>query len=98
MRAYSAGCLFLGVAIALTPNGAGYVAKQLLPAARAQEMSADVLAAQLRRQGHRCDDPVKAERDAKDSRPDMAVWIVRCANAAYRMRLIPNMAAQIEPI
>jgi hypothetical protein len=62
----------------------------------AEEMSGDTLAVQLRRQGHRCDAPVRAERDAERSRPDSAVWTVRCANVAYRMRLVPDRAAAVE--
>jgi len=96
MRIHLAVFLFVGLTIELTANGASDVAGQILPAAHAQEAPAEVLAAQLRRQGHRCEGPVKAERDAELSRPDMAVWIIRCTNASYRMRLIPNMAAQVE--
>jgi hypothetical protein len=59
---------------------------------------AELLAAQLRTQGFRCDKPVSAQQDAGRSKPDEAVWIVRCANASYRMRLIPDMAAVVEPL
>jgi hypothetical protein len=61
-----------------------------------QEMPAESLVAQLRRQGDRCDAPVNAERDAERSSPDELVWVMRCTNATYRMRLIPHMAAQVE--
>ena len=30
------------------------------------------------------------------TRPDEPVWILTCANAAYRVRLVPNLAAHIE--
>ena len=96
MRISLAVGFFVGVAATLTLSGERDVVEQILPAAHAQETSADVLATQLRRQGHRCEGPVNAERDAERSKPDEAVWIIRCANAAYRMRLIPNMAAHIE--
>lgn len=59
---------------------------------------ADSLAAQVRIQGFICATPVKATRDKKRSRADSAVWIVRCGNASYRMRLDPNQAAKIEPL
>src|SRR5262245_17396624 len=68
------------------------------PSTGAQETSGDALAVQLRRQGHRCDVPVSAEQDAGRSRPDSAVWSVKCANASYRMRLVPDRAAVIEPL
>jgi hypothetical protein len=66
--------------------------------ASAQETPPELLASQLRLQGYRCDAPVTAQRDAQLSKPDEAVWIVRCVNASYRMRLIPNMAARVEQL
>jgi|tagenome__1003787_1003787.scaffolds.fasta_scaffold18497161_1 hypothetical protein len=62
------------------------------------EGPAGILAVQLRQQGHRCDEPARAEPDAARSRPDERAWVVKCANASYRMRLMPNMAALIEPL
>ena len=64
----------------------------------AEETPGDGLAVQLRRQGHRCDAPVRAEQDTERSRADSAVWNVKCANSSYRMRLVPDRAAVIEPI
>ncbi len=66
--------------------------------AGASDAPAESLAAQLRAQGFRCDKPVTAERDEARSKPDEAAWVVRCANASYRMRLIPDMAAIVEPL
>jgi hypothetical protein len=66
------------------------------PVAWAQETPPEALASQLRLQGHRCDDPVTAQRDAQLSKPDEVVWSLRCGNASYRMRLTPDMAARIE--
>jgi hypothetical protein len=63
----------------------------------AQDTPPEILAVQLREQGYRCDGPVAVQREAQSSRPDQAVWIVRCVNAAYRMRLNPDMAARVEP-
>jgi hypothetical protein len=56
----------------------------------------EILAAQIRRQGYRCDGPLTAERDAERSKPDEAVWVLKCANATYRIRLVPDMAARVE--
>src|SRR5262245_5639507 len=56
----------------------------------------NILAAQLRDQGYACDQVQSAERDVQASTPDEAVWIVRCENAKYRMRLVPDMAAKVE--
>lgn len=64
----------------------------------AQETPPDTLATQLRLQGHRCDEPVTAKRDAQLSKPDETVWNLRCGNAAYRMRLTPDMVARVEKL
>ena len=68
------------------------------PRIASEEMPADSLAIQLHRQGYRCDAPVTAERDAGRSKPDEAVWVLKCANGSYRMRLVPHMAAVVEPL
>jgi hypothetical protein len=62
----------------------------------AEEAPAEILAAQIREQGYRCDGPLAAERDRERSKPDEAVWILKCANASYRIRLVPDMAAHVE--
>ena len=64
----------------------------------AQQTPADGIAAQIRAQGYRCDVPVSAERDPALSRPDEAVWILKCQNATNRVRLIPDMAARVEQL
>ena len=66
--------------------------------AAAQEVPPELLASQLRLQGHRCDAPVTAQRDIQLSKPDEAVWTVRCLNASYRMRLVPDMAARVQQL
>jgi hypothetical protein len=66
--------------------------------ASAQETPPETLASQLRLQGHRCDEPVTAQRDAQLSKPDETVWNLRCGNASYRMRLTPDMAARVEKL
>ena len=66
--------------------------------AAAQPTPPETLAAQLRLQGHRCDEPVTAQRDAQLSKPDEIVWNLRCSNGSYRMRLSPDMAARVEKL
>jgi len=56
---------------------------------------ASIIAAQLRTQGYACRTPVSATRDRQASRPNVTVWVLRCANASYRVRLVPDMAAQV---
>lgn len=62
----------------------------------AQQPTKDLLAAQLRDQGYRCTSPLSATKDARRSRADEAVWILRCTNATYRLRLVPDMAARVQ--
>ena len=88
--------LFSGLAIALASSDGGRAGGQIVRTAHAEEAAAESLAAQLRRQGHHCEGPVNAERDAQLSKPDELVWIIRCTNATYRMRLVPHTAAQVE--
>ncbi len=78
---------------------AGAVASAVLatPSA-AQETPAEIIAAHIRRQGYVCENALRAERNRKASKPDEPVWILRCNNATYRVRLIPDMAAQVETI
>jgi hypothetical protein len=56
----------------------------------------DIIAAQIRDQGFKCDEPQSATRDAQASRPDEAVWVLQCEDASYRVRLDPDMAAKVE--
>jgi len=65
-------------------------------AAPTGESPKDVIAAQVRLQGHPCDSPLKAARDRENSKPDVAAWVLECRNATYRVRLIPHKAAIIE--
>jgi hypothetical protein len=65
-----------------------------LPAQAAEEMPAEIIAGQIRDQGYSCDKALSAERDGE--RSDNAVWILKCQNATYRVRLIPDMAAKVE--
>ena len=58
----------------------------------------DMLAAQIRSQGFACDKPQLATRDAKRSRPDYEVWVLKCENATYRVGRYPDMAAKVEQL
>ena len=58
----------------------------------------EVLADQLRSQGYPCDRALSTEQDVVASSPHEAVWVVKCTNGNYRMRLIPGMAAKVERI
>ena len=56
----------------------------------------DIVAAQIRRQGHKCLSPKGATRDAENAKPNGATWTLECRNATYRVQLIPHMAAKVE--
>lgn len=60
------------------------------------EKPQDELAAQVRIQGFACDRAQGAIRDKKRSRPDYAVWVLKCSNATYRVSRAPDMLAKIE--
>jgi|HubBroStandDraft_6_1064221.scaffolds.fasta_scaffold1259044_1 hypothetical protein len=64
----------------------------------ADETPWDMLAAQIRMQGVACDKPLSAARDAKRSKPDHEVWVLKCSNATYRIGRFPDMAAQVEQL
>ncbi len=81
--------VFVGILSAAVWSGAA-------SAALAQETPVGIIAAQVRTQGHACEEPRRAERDGQASRPNHAVWILTCENATYLVTLVPNMAARIE--
>ena len=57
-----------------------------------------VLAAQIRIQGFACDEPQRATRDAKLSKPDYAVWVLTYKNATYRIGRYPGLEARVEKL
>ena len=65
-----------------------------LPTQAADEMPAEIIAVQIRDQGYACDQALSAKREHPEL--DDAVWILKCDNASYRVRLIPDMAAKVE--
>jgi hypothetical protein len=77
----------LGTAVPLAP---------FMAVAAEEENPAEIVAAQIRSQGYKCDEAKTAQRDIEASKPDEAVWILDCGNASYRVRLIPDMAADVE--
>ncbi len=68
------------------------------PRGSTQETASSIVAAQVRAQGFGCVAPKTATRDERASRPDEVAWILVCKNASYRVRLVPDMAAKIEPL
>lgn len=61
-----------------------------------EEMPAEIIAVQIRDQGYACNKALTATRDEKASRPGEDAWILKCDDATYRVRLVPDMAAKVE--
>jgi len=62
------------------------------------ETPTNIIAAQIRKQGFKCDNADRAERDKDLSKPDLPVWIVTCEATTYRVRLIGDMADRVEKL
>jgi|SRR5689334_4934040 len=93
--------LFAGAVLlaASFPTGSGFHPELMISVAEAaEEMPREMLAAQIRTQGFVCDRALRATRDAKRSRPDYAVWVLKCGNATYRVGRAPDMAAKVQPL
>lgn len=67
-------------------------------AADPREVSKDIIAVQIRKQGYECKNPQSAERDKTTGNPDDPTWTLTCEGAAYRVHLIPNQAAKVERV
>jgi len=65
--------------------------------AKAQTV-ASMIAVEIRSQGFACDEPQKATRDAKLSKPDYDVWVLTCKNATYRIGRYPDLPAKVEKL
>jgi len=67
--------------------------------ARAQlETPVDIVATQVRSQGHACINPSSAELREGESAPDRTVYVLACEGVSYRVTLIPDEAAIIEKL
>ncbi len=84
----------LGGALALNAADNG-----VAPVAQAQDGTpADIIAAQIRSQGFECGKAQSADRDVALSKPDAPVWILKCDNASYRVRLVGAMADHVDKL
>jgi hypothetical protein len=87
--------VLLALAILL---GLALVAATAQVARAADTEAATVVADQIRRQGFKCEEPVRADRDAKLSAAHEAVWNLYCKDTSYRVRLVPDGAAKVESL
>lgn len=65
---------------------------------QSSETPANIIAAQIRKQGYPCDHAQRAVKDAKLDKPDLPVWILTCDNATYRVRLVGDMTDRVEKL
>jgi hypothetical protein len=62
------------------------------------EAPEEIIAAKIRILGFACDKPVSAVRDRAASKPHETVWLLKCEDYSYRVRLVPNMAADVRSL
>ena len=64
-----------------------------------EEIPADIIAVQIRKQGYECINPKSAKRDPQSvrSRTCQSGYLT-CDNATYRVRLVGNMADHVEKL
>ena len=67
-------------------------------AAFAQEDAKEIVAAAVRQNGHVCDRPQSAEPDTQDTSAGEKAWILRCENAAFRVKFKGTAGANVEPL
>jgi hypothetical protein len=87
----------IGYTIAVLAAAATGVLGSPLMAAE-EERPAEIIAAHIRMQGYECEKPLGAQRNRRASKPNEAAWTLRCSNAVYNVRLIPDMAAHVEKV
>jgi hypothetical protein len=95
LRAFGISFFSIVSILIVDDSGGGLIG---FPAQAAAETPKDTLAAQIRTQGVACDKALSAVRDAKRSKPDHEVWVLKCSNATYRISRFPDMAAQVEQL
>ena len=62
----------------------------------ADSEAARVAADTVRDRGLPCAEPISAQRDQGQAKPDEAVWILKCADGRYRVRFMGEMPPKIE--
>ena len=98
-KTFALPTLVLGFALAVMPNvdGGHGIRPRHFPDALAADAK-EIVAAQIRRQGFSCDKPLSAEREPQRVASHATVWMLRCENASYRVRLTTRLPARVERI
>lgn len=87
------------VVLAVPPAASGSMSSQTYLAGQNEpNNAAAIIVAQIRKQGIACEGNATATRDAANSKPNEAGWILECTNATFRIRLVPKRAAVVEQI
>lgn len=64
--------------------------------AEEMETPETIVSSVVRREGYKCEKPIKATKDAADSIPEEMAWFLKCKNATYKVRLLPHYLSEIE--
>ena len=62
----------------------------------ADSEAARVAADTVRSQGFPCAEPISAQRDQGQAKPDEAVWVLVCGDGRYRVRFMGDTRAKVE--
>jgi len=57
-----------------------------------------IVSSVVRREGYKCEKPIKATKDVEDSIPEEMAWILKCKNATYKVQLLPHYLSAVEVI
>ena len=55
-----------------------------------------IVSSVVRREGYKCEKPIKATKDEADSVPEEMAWFLKCKNATYKVRLLPHYLSEVE--
>jgi hypothetical protein len=62
------------------------------------ESAETVISSVVRREGYKCEKPIKATKDVEDSVPEEMAWFLKCKNATYKVQLLPHYLSTVEVI
>lgn len=55
-----------------------------------------IVSSVVRREGYKCEKPIKATKDVEDSIPEEMAWLLKCKNATYKVQLLPDYLSAVE--
>ena len=55
-----------------------------------------IISSVVRREGYKCEKPIKATKNVEDSIPEEMAWILKCKNATYKVQLLPHYLSAVE--